>query len=150
MKTKVLFTAGLILIFCSELQSQWNSDPHLTTPICTDTLDQRYPQMISDGNGGAIIAWWDDRTTVYAQRIDAYGNALWGTDGIPICTVQTGMGVGTAESPQKIISDGAGGAIIVWTDGRYGNADIFAQHVDPNGNILWDSIGVPICTLNGY
>jgi len=146
MKTKVLFTAGLILIFYSELLSQWNSDPHLTTSICTDTFNQRYPQMISDGNGGAIIAWWDDRTTVYAQRIDAYGNALWGTDGIPICTLQTGMGVGTGAPPQKIISDDAGGAIIVWTDGRY-DADIFAQHIDAAGNILWDSTGIPICTI---
>jgi hypothetical protein len=46
--------------------------------------NQLYPAIISDGTGGAIVAWLDDRRSqrdVYAQRVDASGNALWATNG---------------------------------------------------------------------
>jgi predicted lipoprotein with Yx(FWY)xxD motif len=46
-------------------------------PLCTATGDQSYPQIISDGAGGAIITWMDDRSgnsDIYALRIDANGS----------------------------------------------------------------------------
>jgi hypothetical protein len=54
------------------------------------------------------------------------------------------------------VSDGAGGAIIAWGDGRsgttgvsdcedpWGNCDIYAQHVSPDGEVKWKANGVPI------
>jgi len=46
----------------------------------------------------------------------------------------------------NIISDGAGGAIIVWYDSRNGNSDVFAQRISMNGARQWDTNGVAICT----
>ena len=41
--------------------------------ICTAGNTQRYPMIVSDGSGGAIITWWDYRTgtnyDLYAQRV---------------------------------------------------------------------------------
>jgi len=40
--------------------------------------------MITDGNGGAIVVWADDETSeegIYAQRIDSTGSVLWATRG---------------------------------------------------------------------
>jgi hypothetical protein len=56
----------------------------------------------------------------------------------------------------KIVSDGNSGAIICWTEQYRGadsvnNADwdIYAQRVDSGGNFVWQSQGVPVCSLSG-
>jgi hypothetical protein len=113
------------------------------TPICTAAHYQQYPLVTSDGSGGAIMVWQDNRTTldwdIYAQRVDKYGNAQWATNGIPICTA-----VGD-EINLAITSDGAGGAIITWQDHRSGiNWDIYAQRVTAAGYTWGPSLPVAI------
>jgi predicted lipoprotein with Yx(FWY)xxD motif len=48
--------------------------------------------------------------------------------------------------PPSIISDGTGGAILVWEDFRNIHWDIYAQHIDANGNPLWGPGGLEVCT----
>lgn len=47
----------------------------------------------------------------------------------------------------QMVSDGSGGAIVVWRDGRnISNAtDIYAQHISSTGALLWNVDGVPVC-----
>jgi len=120
--------------------AQWSSDPTVNNAICTNSSKQELPALCSDGDNGAIIAWWDYRTDagdIYAQRIDKYGNVLWNANGVPICTTRY------QQSTPKIIPDGKGGAIIVWDDQRTGlySGNIYAQRVNPNGQILWTTNG---------
>ncbi|HTP80635.1 MAG TPA: hypothetical protein VMM57_09550, partial [Bacteroidota bacterium] len=52
---------------------QWPSNG---VAICTATGDQASPTIVSDGSGGAIITWQDERGAnydIYAQRINAAG-----------------------------------------------------------------------------
>jgi len=113
--------------------------------ICTEVGDQWYPQICSDGAGGAIITWHDNRSgsmDIYIQRINSSGIIQWKPNGIALSTV-----INNQLNPQ-ICSDGAGGAIITWQDRRNGvNYDIFAQKVDVNGNIQWTTDGTAICTI---
>ena len=114
--------------------------------ICTASGDQYYPQLISDGSGGAIITWYDYRSgnaDIYAQRVDSSGAVQWIGDGVAICTAS-----GDQWSPQ-LVSDGSGGAIITWWDYRGGNADIYAQRVDSGGAVKWATNDVAICTASG-
>jgi hypothetical protein len=107
--------------------------------------DQRYPQIIPDGESGAIICWSDGRNDVadvYANRIDEFGNILWATDGVP---------VGVAPNVQgglQLVPDGVGGAIIAWYDDRnvQFDPDIYAQRMDADGNSVWAANGVAIST----
>ena len=51
------------------------------------------PVMISDGNNGAYLAWYDDRYknniyTTYIQHIDAHGNVLFKENGTPASTLE--------------------------------------------------------------
>lgn len=116
--------------------------------------EQSAPQLIPDGAGGAIIVWQDQRrgrfvessggTTpgfdVYAQRIDGAGVLQWAAEGVAISAQDRQQGV-----PQ-LISNGAGGAIIVWQDNRndlnYG--DIYAQRVDAAGVPQWTVDGIVV------
>jgi hypothetical protein len=139
------FMTGPLLSACTWACWQQNG-----IPICTAPRQQMLPTIISDGAGGAIITWWDDRDPadyhIYAQRVDPSGTVLWTLDGVAVCTV------GGGQFDPEIASDEAGGAIIVWRDlrnGGYSYFDIYAQRVDPSGRTLWPADGVPICTSTG-
>ena len=51
---------------------------------------------------------------------------------------------------QRMVSDGAGGAFIVWQDFRNGATDIFAHHVLGTGSLdpAWPINGLAICTAD--
>jgi hypothetical protein len=100
--------------------------------ISTAAYTQEAPQLVGDGSGGAIITWHDYRSgssyDIYAQRVDANGDALWPADGVAISTAAY-----TQEAPQ-LVGDGSGGAIITWEDYQSGSSnDIYAQRVNFNG-----------------
>jgi hypothetical protein len=114
-------------------------------PVCTAIANQFGNQIISDGAGGAFITWYDGRSggtyDVYAQRINALGQPLWALDGVAVCTAPNHQG-----GPQ-LVSDGAGGVIIVWDDFRPGpTLDIYAQRLNGSGTAQWTANGVALCT----
>ncbi len=84
---------------------------------------------------GAPGVYWD----IYAQRIDASGNALWALNGMPV------GGNPGFESGPSLISDGAGGGIFAW----YSNTDIYAQRIDAGGTRLWTAAGLGLCVKPG-
>lgn len=111
--------------------------------ICNISADQNAPVITSDGAGGAIIAWEDyysGNGDIYAQRINSSGATQWTAGGVAICSASEGQGY------IDIISDGAGGAIMVWEDNYGSSIDIYAQRVNATGATQWLSDGVAICT----
>jgi hypothetical protein len=68
---------------------------------------------------------------------------MWQIDG-----AQISIAPGNQNYP-VITSDGAGGAIMTWTDMRNGNNDIYAQRIDASGAVQWTSNGVAITTVAG-
>ena len=97
--------------------------------------------------GQMIFAWSDTRTgdrDIYIQKIDTTGATLWGDTGI-----RATIADGRQEDP-VLVSDGAGGAFLAWIDYRddeYG--DVYAQHLDADGNLSWDPAGVPVAANTG-
>ncbi|MFX0132806.1 MAG: hypothetical protein ACFFDN_04080 [Candidatus Hodarchaeota archaeon] len=110
-----------------------------------------FPNICSDGFGGAIITWEEagGMNDIYAQKVDSSGNILWTVNGIIICNASYDQG-GFYGGGEIICSDGIGGAIIAWQDGRSGiNYDIYAQRIDASGVPHWGNNGTPICTQLG-
>lgn len=149
---RYLTNAALVsLLLCSgwQLASAWPNDPTVNVRICGAALDQTVPTIASDGAGGAIVAWQDNRAgggtpgDIYARRVDAQGVPLWTADGVAICTA-TDEQIGP-----RIVADGFGGAIIAWQDARdIGTTgyDLYAQRVNASGMPLWTAGGVPVVT----
>jgi len=122
----------------------WTVDGEI---ICNESDNQCGAVAVSDGAGGAIFAWEDERngadTDIYAQRLDRDGAAWWGYGGTAVSVEPFNV------DGLVICSDGAGGAIIAWVDDRSDLGDIYAQRVDGDGYVLWDPMGEPVCAVEG-
>jgi hypothetical protein len=139
-----LFT--MINLLSLDSMAQWSTNSYLNNPVCTQENTQQMSVIVSDGSGGAIIAWLDLRVAadIYAQRIDGNGIIKWTDNGIDICSATYFRGQPVA------IPDGYGGAIIAWPDYRNGiDYDIYAQRVNGSGAILWTTDGVMISGARG-
>ena len=135
---------ALSLVIASTLpaasHAQWAADG---VALSTGVGNQTGPRAISDGAGGAYVTWSDTRSgtfDVYAQRVNAGGVVQWTANG-------EAVRAGTLDqSDPRIVSDGAGGAIIVWVDRRNnGDTDIYAQRIDGTGTAQWAVNGVEMC-----
>jgi hypothetical protein len=106
------------------------------------------PKIVSDGNGGAIIAWTHNvgNSKVRAQRMDADGNRAWNDTSDVIINNTNG-----GHYRLSMISDGDGDAFMAWGDGRGpGNADIYMQHVKNDSTSSWTRNGILISDAQSY
>jgi hypothetical protein len=155
----------------SDGRAAWNATG---VPICPVALDPRNLVIAPDEFGGLIAAWDDARGEwvgqvyhpvmdietverqgdIYAQRVTADGRIAWAAGGVAVTSLPKD------QADPCITNDGAGGAIIVWSDKRDSrwldagdlkiptdekNYDIFAQRIDSAGNVLWHENGEPAC-----
>jgi hypothetical protein len=136
-----VFAVFTLLLAIQPVFAGWVEDG---TVICDADGEQTYVSSVPDGAGGAIVVWEDHRaiwSVIYAQRVNANGDALWPGNGI---TVSTSI---SKQQHPAAVSDGSGGVIVAWIDYRNGttNADIFAQRLNADGNRVWLATGVPVC-----
>ncbi len=108
----------------------WSTDG---VPVCVARGSQYGVALASDGAGGVIVAWTDFRSgasgDIFAQRLTSAGEPAWGVDGVPVCDHPAD------QSSPAVVSDGEGGALIVWRDRRRGVADLYVQHLTPQGEL---------------
>lgn len=109
--------------------------------VSSRAAEQRYPSAVSDGNGGCLV-FWDDAlgtyTQIYGQHLNSQGARLWGIQGRAVSAYAANQGYSAA------VSDGSGGAVVVWRDWRYytvqnGDTDLRALRLNGEGNPLWGS-----------
>jgi hypothetical protein len=119
--------------------AQWTASG---VALCADPGYQSSSVVTSDGAGGAIVSWEDNRAGIlvhiYARRVNAAGTALWTTDGVVLCTAPIG------QFSSAIASNGSGGAIVTWDDVRNGaGRDIYAQQIEADGTLGGDVAAAP-------
>jgi subtilisin family serine protease len=75
---------------------------------------------------------------VYPAMVAGHAELQWGEEGYPLCT-EPGN-----QYSSDAVPDGDNGAIIVWADERAGSPDIYAQRIDGDAYIQWDSAGIAV------
>lgn len=120
-------------------------------------------QVVADSTGGAIFAW-NDYSVYYKALHDDYlrlqklapdGRRLWGNEGVlivasspyrPVTPEETAAGIkGTITRPRPtyegmhdIVSDGAGGTIVLWEEEtEHDGQVVYVQRLDDEGNLVW-------------
>jgi hypothetical protein len=123
---------------------------------CDAAGTQNGPHLVSDGSGGAFAVWLDRRTAPdgdpFIQHLKSDGTPVsgWPANGIAVCNAS---GIEQL-SLDSVVGDGAGGAIVVWSDARDSLAtarDVYAQRLDSDGSVHtgWVTNGVALCTAAG-
>lgn len=148
MKKLFLFT---IFVMCVSFTgfAQWTSNPALNTVIVDTTGEQDLPKSVSCPDGSTYISWFDNRGggySVYMQRLNADGVKQW-----------AGQGLLISNNPQNsslvdydLTCDASNNAIVVFTDIRSGDLDVFAYKISPSGEFLWGSNGVALSSGTGF
>lgn len=150
--------AGQSDMFLQHVRADGTLDPSWPQAglVVTDASEHQWaPEIVPDGAGGAIVAWYDNRnggygnTDVYAMRVlgDGRRDPSWPAAGLPVCTASGDQWL------QGWIPDGAGGAIACWSDFRGGSAasKIYAHRVLSNGSLdgAWPRSGRAVCSAPG-
>ncbi len=130
--------------FNASLAAQWTPGG---VSVCSAAGTRSGVGLVSDGAGGAILAWMDRRASsddIFAQRLDATGAPQWAADGIALCNDPA------EQSSPALVADGAGGAIAAWSDAR-GGGTVYGQRVDASGIAQWSANGNLLASLtDGY
>ncbi|WP_341227779.1 3-coathanger stack domain-containing protein [uncultured Arcticibacterium sp.] len=139
--------------------AQWSGE--LPTVICNASGWQENATIISDGEGGYIMAWMDQRGSlndpefadIYVQRLSPEGIPQWGTNGLLICGAAHEQDFPQLTLCKNSLNESR--IVVVWKDNRdefnnYTKTKIYAQSLDLNGNILWQPNGVEVADCNGF
>ncbi|MDR3626785.1 MAG: hypothetical protein P4L45_08120 [Ignavibacteriaceae bacterium] len=106
--------------------------------------NQFNPQIIC-ADSTIILSWTNEQSNnsdIYIQKYNANGKPVWNKTGVPVIKYKG------EQFGQRLVSDGKGGAILSWIDTRNSSAlaDIYAQRVNSDGELVWDPLGVPVAT----
>lgn len=134
-RTPLALALLLLVAFSSPAFAAWPTSPSVNLPVRVAANYVNFPFIISDGAGGALLAWTDQRNSVttgddvYAAHILKSGvmDPAWPANGLLVCNAPGNQELNT------IVSDGAGGMIIAWDDARGATLDVYAQRINSNG-----------------
>jgi hypothetical protein len=115
-------------------------------PVSAKPVSQTLQDVLSDGSGGAFVVWGEPNVAndLYALRVRSSGvvDPAW-----PAAGCRLGPTTGNQIEAQ-LVADGSGGAIVVWSDSRSGNPEIYAHHVSASGtlDLAWPADGLKVAT----
>src|SRR5262245_11749023 len=107
--------------------AQWSPDPNINNPVAVAPDGQIPVVAVSDGAGGAIFVWRNERFDIgtftffydlFAQRISAGGAVQWAPTGVTLVADSVSAQATLLRPPFAVTADGSGGAIVAWRDLR--------------------------------
>jgi len=118
-------------------------------PLVNKTGKQASPNICSDGQNGAYVIWKDNAASSYgdiiATHLSSTGVIAPG-QGVPIITYQS------YRSSPSLNTGGSGAAVLVWSDDRNTDEDLYAQRITVGNNTIntdWGSGGKLVCDASG-
>ena len=123
----------------------WGSNGSVVTNLPGRQED---PVAITDGSGGAFIAWvdyrFDAQGDIFLQHVDNNGDILLDSNGVALAQVPG------KQITINMCTDSLGGVFVTWQDNRSGvDDDIYGTHVSFDHLIVAPGTGVPIVVEGG-
>lgn len=138
---KGLLMVSVLVLFVAvprDVAAAWPVDPASNLPLCTAPGEQDDIGMISDGGGGAFIAWQDQRTPgdygIYVSHVSPDGGDFrWPANGLATFH---------SSNPNKpgLVTDGAGGVLVVGAS-NYREVRVSRLLGDGTRDPLWPALG---------
>ncbi len=132
----------------SDGENVWTNLENGELQVCGAQGVQLQVQSFTDGNGGAVTIWTDNRSEnsdLYAQHISADGVVSYEVDGKVIAGGPGQQGSITSWK-YTADTDGAGGMIFAWVDLLTDDHNIYVNRLTADGTLAWaDSVGQPLC-----
>jgi hypothetical protein len=120
---------------------QWTANG---VAICASEGSHEVRAIISDFEGGAIVAWTglgNPSGDLFVQKINSAGEPQWGESGVALSS-DTRM----SYSRLAMINDGSGGLIIAWED----RGVVYADRVTSDGTQAWKAGGMTLYSTPIY
>lgn len=144
--------------FSSSGTSLWAQDTIVTAAaynqqIRPDVESRVFSSMVTDSAGGFILVFEDYRgnnsgpAKLYAQRMNASGVRLWGTEGVQLYSSAALYPVLT-----QVMTDGANGVVASWDVNNYIGAQgsMYAQRITAAGNAVWGANATEVTPGGSY
>lgn len=130
------------------------SDSDLDYTVSVPTPDVHHFDIAGDDRGNVFLIWKDNyrrsEGNIFVQKVDKNGQASWSNGGLQLNGLSNPASI-HADVDGMIAGDGEGGAIAVWVQGALSKdgkliigSDLHAQHMDSEGEKLWEENGVPV------
>ncbi|MFZ1692272.1 MAG: T9SS type A sorting domain-containing protein [Flavobacteriales bacterium] len=120
-------------------QAQWPTSPNAPLVICNDASEKRNLGIVSDGAGGWITLWTDNRVTtqrfaLYGQRTTPTGELLWEPNGRLILEVP-----GRSVNSYGVAPMSDGNIFLAYSSGadQFGGDTVRAMAIDIDGQPVW-------------
>ncbi len=135
----VLFSAFWLVLAAVPAHAGWPAGAYNGgLQVSSSSFGDTYPASAPDGSGGLFLSWVDGLNGVVVQHLDADGEPVWTAGGVL-------LGGSPAIGQTEVVADGAGGAIVSWSDERnFSDAVVYAQRVDAAGAAQWIAGGVQV------
>jgi hypothetical protein len=139
-------TTGYPRQLCAERLDKYGYKPWGNKKQIFGELEEQWQaEIIEDGEGGVLISYEDDEfippfyytVRIRVQRVDSSGELLWGQTGVRVTTEELNHGV------QRLVSDGNGGCVIVWSNELSDfTFDYRANRINNLGERVWSDTGI--------
>lgn len=111
----------------------------------SDGIDYQGVKGIIQYNSTECVITYRKSSKNYVQYVNQYGEALWDRGGVLLSHYFAPYPF--HEDTPYIITDSQNSVFAVWQDTRfwdYTSNDIYSQKVNMLGQLVWDSVGVPV------
>ncbi len=109
------------------------SDSKINTDLGNAVQSQ--PKIVADTTNNALVAWLDNRNglkDIYLTKIDQTGNKLWSSE------LKVNSEIPSIDHDNfSLTTDQNNNIYITWSDDRTGQANIYWQKIDTDGNKLF-------------
>lgn len=98
--------------------------------------------VVSDNSGGMLFGFMVNYDDLFVNRMNESGELVWGEDQEGIIVLPS---LGGPYPFCDMLSDSEGGMYLVWsTESSDEFSDVYGQHVDSEGNLLWTDEEFPV------